>query len=469
MDHPPTTRNPDYLEGWKEVAVYLTRSVRTVQRWEHTHGLPVHRVAGSIDVVWASKAELDAWKRRGTRPGVPEESKERDEAVAGRGRFRVGWRTAVMASTVLLALGLASAGYIATHLGSAEDGDAVFDTKPLPLHWQAGGEQRSQQGLADGRIIDPGFITFGPRSIVFEYVRQAAKHAALPYSFAALPHSLISPRLRFVYVPHENGRVGHRLGFMEGGVAPMTSCDNRLPCFGPTNGIGLCIKRTNAAYVTSRLAISRFADGRETELQYRMLSFQLNPGGRYVCTLTLEGTWATATISDGRHIEELKAEAEPMVPERVFATGTESIGFMAPPGRYAMGFKEIEVRDAVFRVGLSLAVRDATGEMRSSVEPVRSWVPTIRVGIHSNTNVDATFLNETSVRLNGIGARPGGSEQGFACAQANDVNGDGLRDLVCEFNTRELNLKPGPRELTLEGSTVTGRRFRGHLPIDGTR
>ena len=34
----------DRLESWKEIANYLRREVRTVQRWEHNRGLPVHRI-----------------------------------------------------------------------------------------------------------------------------------------------------------------------------------------------------------------------------------------------------------------------------------------------------------------------------------------------------------------------------------------------------------------------------------------
>ena len=33
----------DRLDSWKEVAVHLGRSTRTVQRWEKEEGLPVHR------------------------------------------------------------------------------------------------------------------------------------------------------------------------------------------------------------------------------------------------------------------------------------------------------------------------------------------------------------------------------------------------------------------------------------------
>ncbi len=52
----------DRLDGWKEIAAYLRRSARCVQRWERTEGLPVlrhqHR-AGST--VYAYRCEVDEW------------------------------------------------------------------------------------------------------------------------------------------------------------------------------------------------------------------------------------------------------------------------------------------------------------------------------------------------------------------------------------------------------------------------
>ena len=32
------------LDSWKEIASYLGRGIRTVQRWEREEGLPVHRL-----------------------------------------------------------------------------------------------------------------------------------------------------------------------------------------------------------------------------------------------------------------------------------------------------------------------------------------------------------------------------------------------------------------------------------------
>jgi hypothetical protein len=53
---------PQFLSGWKEIANYLGKGVRTVQRYEWQMGLPVRRPAGKPrGSVIATKPELDAW------------------------------------------------------------------------------------------------------------------------------------------------------------------------------------------------------------------------------------------------------------------------------------------------------------------------------------------------------------------------------------------------------------------------
>lgn len=50
------------LDSWKEIASYLRRDVRTVQRWEKNERLPIHRrVHQTLATVYAYKNELDAW------------------------------------------------------------------------------------------------------------------------------------------------------------------------------------------------------------------------------------------------------------------------------------------------------------------------------------------------------------------------------------------------------------------------
>jgi len=60
-----------YLTGWKEIANYLGKGVRTVQRLERDLGLPIHRPnRKSAGSVIAAKKELDDWvKASPTRVG----------------------------------------------------------------------------------------------------------------------------------------------------------------------------------------------------------------------------------------------------------------------------------------------------------------------------------------------------------------------------------------------------------------
>jgi TolB-like protein/Flp pilus assembly protein TadD len=52
----------DRLDSWKEIAAFLNRGVRTVQRWEATEGLPVHRHQHrQLGSVYALKSEVSAW------------------------------------------------------------------------------------------------------------------------------------------------------------------------------------------------------------------------------------------------------------------------------------------------------------------------------------------------------------------------------------------------------------------------
>lgn len=61
-ERPSKDRPPQILSGWKEIAKYLGKGVRTVQRYERELGLPVRRPTGKpCGSVIATAAELDAW------------------------------------------------------------------------------------------------------------------------------------------------------------------------------------------------------------------------------------------------------------------------------------------------------------------------------------------------------------------------------------------------------------------------
>ena len=58
----PLPASTDRLDSWKQIAVYLNREVRTVQRWERHEGLPVRRhIHFRGGTVYAFKKEIDAW------------------------------------------------------------------------------------------------------------------------------------------------------------------------------------------------------------------------------------------------------------------------------------------------------------------------------------------------------------------------------------------------------------------------
>ena len=51
-----------YLSSWKAIAQYIGVSLRTVQRWERSSGLPVRRPGGNnTGTVVAIAAEIDDW------------------------------------------------------------------------------------------------------------------------------------------------------------------------------------------------------------------------------------------------------------------------------------------------------------------------------------------------------------------------------------------------------------------------
>ncbi len=54
------------LSSWKEIAHFFGKGVRTVQRWEKTLDLPIHRPPGApSNVVLARTSDLEEWMHGG--------------------------------------------------------------------------------------------------------------------------------------------------------------------------------------------------------------------------------------------------------------------------------------------------------------------------------------------------------------------------------------------------------------------
>ena len=97
-------RRPIRLESWKEIAAYLSRSERTVRRWEEHEGLPVHRLQhDKRGSVYAYATELDRW--RDSRQHVVAAEPEADLPPQSSQRFV--WRRAAPAvALTLVGIGL---------------------------------------------------------------------------------------------------------------------------------------------------------------------------------------------------------------------------------------------------------------------------------------------------------------------------------------------------------------------------
>jgi len=153
-DQPEVPTGPAQLNGWKEIAAYLGRSVRTVQRWEKDFGLPVRRLGLSRpESVFALPREIDAWlltsqgvsARSGA--GAPEragglvEAPRPVENPAGRGPGPIFGRTSLgrMGAAALFTAGVMAALWVLWEYRqpSRDAGQpAAPFTAAAPAEWQ---------------------------------------------------------------------------------------------------------------------------------------------------------------------------------------------------------------------------------------------------------------------------------------------------------------------------------------------
>lgn len=98
---------PHFLNGWKEIANYLGKGVRTAQRYERNFALPVRRPSGrSEGAVMATPGEIDAWLMAGTKrqtltPVAPRLELESEELTQNLARMRQSREVLATARTEL--------------------------------------------------------------------------------------------------------------------------------------------------------------------------------------------------------------------------------------------------------------------------------------------------------------------------------------------------------------------------------
>lgn len=102
------------LDSWKVIAAYLDRDPRTVQLWEKSEGLPVHRINHQARAtVYAFTSEIDAWVRARSGATVPPDAPDPVESAelpaafplpSRSRRVRTYWLAAAVAAAILLAV-----------------------------------------------------------------------------------------------------------------------------------------------------------------------------------------------------------------------------------------------------------------------------------------------------------------------------------------------------------------------------
>ncbi|RPI26489.1 MAG: hypothetical protein EHM61_11665 [Acidobacteria bacterium] len=133
----------DRLDSWKEIAAYLKRDVRSVQRWEKAEGLPVHRHEhGERSTVYAFQSQLDNWLReREARSRKSLWTRHRKVLVAGAG---------LLVSVLLF--------WAIFRLSLREPNETPFRTIPLT---SMKGEERYPAFSPDGNEIAFAWRQFG--------------------------------------------------------------------------------------------------------------------------------------------------------------------------------------------------------------------------------------------------------------------------------------------------------------------
>ena len=128
------------LEGWKDIANYLKRGVRTVKRWEKNEGLPVRRHQHQArSSVYAYPSELDAWlatrQPAAEKPGL---------------WFRRPVSTLAMTAVLLLALASVASGPLVNPPGAAAE-----EAEGIVLRRVVGGPRVDTSGdiSPDGRYL----------------------------------------------------------------------------------------------------------------------------------------------------------------------------------------------------------------------------------------------------------------------------------------------------------------------------
>ncbi len=133
--------------------------------------------------------------------------------------------------------------------------------------------------------------------------------------------------------------------------------------------------------------------------------------------------------------------------------GQNDLGYVDELRISKVARSEEEIRDHVASLLITTVTIDIKpGSFPNSIN-LRSK-GNVPVAILSSSTFDATTIDRDTVVFAGASPLPIGQTP-------QDVNGDGLMDVVLHFKTQDLNLQLGDTEACLTGKTLSGQEFEG--------
>ncbi len=138
--------NSDFLQSWKDISGYISQDVRTCQRWEKEHNLPVHRITNhSVRAkVFAYKSEIDEWLKE----------KSGSLRIKKESIFEKKWASFAFASLfALLSLIFASLYFAQKKAPSSPFKNPSIAVSPVEMLNSTGYDQYMAEGMT-GQIIN---------------------------------------------------------------------------------------------------------------------------------------------------------------------------------------------------------------------------------------------------------------------------------------------------------------------------
>jgi hypothetical protein len=150
---------------------------------------------------------------------------------------------------------------------------------------------------------------------------------------------------------------------------------------------------------------------------------------------------------------------EPSVIDMMVTFSRAFIGRLAPGAKEQYAYKNAErlLGECKYPADIAVPIDIKPGSFPNSINPRgRGKIP---VAILSRPGFDAT----TQVQTSSLTFGPTGAEPSltFCNKSPEDVNGDGLPDVVCHFETRQAGFQSGDAKGRLNGTTTDGMTLEG--------